>query len=291
MNEPVRDDLWETLRREVHIPRTGGRWDQPLLPLLTSIQPHLDGVKRLVLAPAGIGHLLPWAVLVERAGLHTPNGLPLPLVTLPALSILPRLQRRLRVSERQALVIGNPLGDRPHMENEARSVAERFGTTPLLRDAATKQAVLANLERASLIHLATHAFFNCENPLDSGIVLAGEEKLTAREILQYHLQTDLLVLSSCESGQVGFLGGEELAGLSQAFLQAGVRSLLVSLWKVDDEATAAFIQAFYSEWQEKGVDKAQALRQAMTQIQHDPQHPRWGHPYYWGAFILVGDWD
>lgn len=291
MNETDRADLWETLRREVHIPRTGERWDQPLRPLLANAQHHLKGVKRLILAPAGIGHLLPWAVLAERVGLYTPTGLPLPLVTLPALSVLPRLQQRLRVSKGQALVIGNPLGDRPYMEDEARAVAERFGATPLLRDAATKQAVLANLERASLIHLATHAFFDPENPLDSGIVLAGEEILTAREILQHRLQTDLLVLSSCESGQVGFLGGEELAGLSQAFLQAGVRSLLVSLWQVDDEATAAFIQAFYIEWQEERVDKAQALRQAMTQIQQDPQHPNWSHPYYWGAFVLVGDWD
>jgi tetratricopeptide (TPR) repeat protein len=290
LNQTDRADLWELLRHEVHIPRTE-TWDQLLRPLFTNAQFYLNGVKRLILAPAGIGHLLPWTVLAERIGWYTPAGLPLPLVTLPALSVLPRLQQRLSVPKGQALVIGNPLGDRPHMENEARTVAERFGATPLLRGAATKQAVLANLERASLIHLATHAFFDSENPLDSGIVLAGEEILTAREILQHRLQADLLVLSACESGQVGSLGGEELAGLSQAFLQAGVRSLLVSLWQVNDESTAALMQAFYDAREEAGADKALALRQAMTQVQHDPKHPRWQHPYYWGAFILVGDWD
>ncbi len=87
--------------------------------------------------------------------------------------------------------------------------------------------------------------------------------------------------------QMGSLGGEELAGLSQAFLQAGVRSLLVSLWEVNDSATAALMQSFYDA-RESGVDKAVALRQAMTQIQQDPC---WSHPYYWGAFVLIGDWE
>ena len=165
-------------------------------------------------------------------------------------------------------------------------MAERFGTKPLLGAAATKSAVLTRFPDATLIHLATHAFFDADNPLESGIVLA-DGVLTAREVLQHRLQADLLVLSACESGQVGSLGGEELAGLSQAFLQTGVRSLLVSLWRVNDPATAALIQAFYTARQ-AGADKALALRQAMTQIQQDP---RWTHPYYWGAFVLVGDWD
>ena len=110
----------------------------------------------------------------------------------------------------------------PIAEVEANAVAERFGTKPLLGAAATKSAVLTRLPDATLIHLATHAFFDADNPLESGIVLA-DGVLTAREVLQHRLQADLLVLSACESGRVGSLGGEELAGLSQAFLQTGVR--------------------------------------------------------------------
>jgi len=105
-------------------------------------------------------------------------------------------------------------------------------------------------------------------------------------VLQHRLSAKLLVISACESGQVGPLSGEELAGLSQAFFMAGVQSLLVSLWQVSDPATAALMRAFYAMYQ-AGVDKAQALRQAMTQIQQDS---RWTHPYYWGAFVLLGDW-
>ncbi len=284
------DNLLERFFREVLLYSPGLRrresWDQALHPLLTQAQRHLAGVERLILAPAGKGHLLPWSALMERVGWRTPADQPLPLVTLPALGVLPRLRRRPHTHVSLALVIGNPTDDLPYAEDEAREVAAGFGTAPLLSSAATKGAVLSRLAEVSLIHLATHAFFDPNNPLESGIVLA-DGVLTARDVLQHRLQADLLVLSACESGQVGSLGGEELAGLSQAFLQAGVRSLLVSLWRVNDPATAALMQAFYTAWQ-AGADKALALRQAMTQIQ---QHPRWTHPYYWGAFVLQGDWD
>ena len=147
--------------------------------------------------------------------------------------------------------------------------------------------MLARFSDATIIHFATHAFFNQNNPLESGILLA-DGVLTAREVLQHRLRADLLVLSACESGQVASLGGGELAGLSQAFLQAGIRSLLVSLWKVKDLATASLMLAFYKARQSK-MDKALALRQAMSQLQQENAH--WSHSHYWGAFILVGDWD
>jgi len=283
-------DLLERFFREVHRYRPGLRrgetWDQLLRPLFTKAQQHLKGVERLILAPAGNGHLLPWSVLAERFGWCTSTGQPLSLVTLPALGILPRLRQRPHVPAGPALVAGNPRNDLPHAEDEAKAVAERFGTKPLLGAAATKSNVLACFSEAALIHLATHAFFDANDPLESGIVLA-DGVLTAREVLQHHLQADLLVLSACVSGQIGSLGGEEFAGLSQAFLQTGVRSLLVSLWRVNDPATSALMQAFYTA-REAGADKALALRQAMTQIQQDR---RWTHPYYWGAFVLVGDWE
>jgi CHAT domain/Tetratricopeptide repeat len=290
LNQTDWSDLLERFFREVHYYDSdlflNETWSQPLLSLLTKAQHPLNGVERLILAPEGIGHLLPWGVLIERAGWRTPAGLLLPLVTLPALGILPRLMRRARRSSGPALVVGNPRGDLRYAGVEAKEVAERFRTKPLLGAAATKSAVLARFPDATLIHLATHAFFDADNPLESGIVLA-DGVLTAREVLQHRLQADLLILSACESGRVGSLGGEELAGLSQAFLQAGVRSLLVSLWQVDDQATGELIKAFYGARQD-GADKALALRQAMTQIQ---QNPRWSDTYYWGAFVLVGDWD
>lgn len=284
------DDLYQRFVREVHLydrkRLLGETWEEPLRPLLDQAKAHLEGVERLVLVPERYGHLLPWGVLSEHAGWRTPLGQPLPLVVLPALSVLPRLQRRPHVQTGPALVVGNPTGNLPFAEEEANTVASLFGISPLLGAAATKATVLARLDQASLIHLSTHAFFDPLAPLEAGIVLA-DGVLTAREVLEHRLHADLLVLSACESGLASSLGGEELAGLSQAFFQAGVRSLLVSLWRVSDPATAALMCAFYDARQ-AGADKAQALRQAMTQLQQDP---RWTHPHYWGAFVLLGDWD
>ena len=158
-----------------------------------------------------------------------------------------------------------------------------LGTKPLIGPQATKKAVLKRLSGASVVHLATHAYFAPGSPLDSGIVFA-DGVLTAREVMSHRLKADLLVLSACQTGMAGVLGGDELAGLAQAFLQAGARSLVVSLWSVNDPATAALMSAFYATRQE-GADKAVALSRAMAQVREG-----WPHPYYWGAFVLMGDW-
>ncbi len=117
-------------------------------------------------------------------------------------------------------MVGNPRGDLKFAENEARTVATRLGTQALIRRQATKQAVLNGLEGASPVHLATHAFLSKGSPMDSGVVLA-DGVLTAREVMQRHLQPDLLVLSACETGLGTSLGGDELAGLARAFMYAG----------------------------------------------------------------------
>ena|SRR5215211_7178049 len=104
--------------------------------------------------------------------------------------------------------------------------------------------------------------------------------------MNQRLHTDLLVLSACQTGVAGSLGGDELTGLAQAFLQAGARSLIVSLWNVEDSSTASLMTAFYSAYR-GGADKAQALSQAMTHVR---EHEEWQHPFYWGAFVLMGNW-
>jgi len=285
-------DLARRFFREVHgydsTDRRGDTWDRPVRPLLQRAAAHLAGVERIILAPQAFGHLLPWSVVAWRAGLRGPDELPLLLVTLPALGLLPRLRHRPAGRGAGALVVGNPLKGDPHhalryAEAEAREVAKMLGTKPLIGPQATKKAVLKRLSDASVVHLATHAYFAPGSPLDSGIVLA-DGVLTAREVMSHRLKADLLVLSACQTGMAGVLGGDELAGLAQAFLQAGARSLVASLWSVNDPATAALMSAFYATRQE-GADKAVALSRAMAQVREG-----WPHPYYWGAFVLMGDW-
>lgn len=108
--------------------------------------------------------------------------------------------------------------------------------------------------------------------------------LTAYEALNINLSnTDLVVLSACETGRGENRTGEGVFGLQRAFQLAGSRSLIMSLWKIGDKATQAFMTDFYSEWQ-KGKTKRQAFATAQQNLRQ--QYP---HPYYWGAFIIVGE--
>jgi CHAT domain-containing protein len=145
--------------------------------------------------------------------------------------------------------------------------------------------VLEELSRADVVHLATHARFSGVDPLASEIVLA-DGSVTAREILQQRVNAKLIVLSACETGQSATMRGDELAGMSQAFLQAGARTLVASLWRVSDPATAELMTEFYRTC-DRGADKAEALSLAAARMRANAGT---AHPFFWGAFMLIGDW-
>ena len=146
-----------------------------------------------------------------------------------------------------------------------------------------------------------------ESPLlRSGIVLAGANKaaagaglsnsdrgddgyLTALEITQLDWKgTELVVISACESGKGDIQAGEGVYGLKRAIAVAGARSSLLSLWKVDDAATAAFMQSFYEKLK-TGQGRADALATTQREFRNH-SIPGWRHPYVWAAFQLSGDW-
>lgn len=160
-----------------------------------------------------------------------------------------------------------------------------------------------------ILHIATHGFFlpgeggqgrGAANPLlRSGLLLAdcepairgyripdGEEDgiLTAYEAMNLFLDgTDLVVLSACETGLGEIQNGEGVYGLQRAFRQAGARSVMISLWKVDDATTRMLMARFYEEYLRHG-DKSQALLSAQKAVR-----AKYPQPYYWGAFVLMGN--
>ncbi|MCK4409669.1 MAG: CHAT domain-containing protein, partial [Candidatus Eisenbacteria sp.] len=128
--------------------------------------------------------------------------------------------------------------------------------------------------------------------------------LTAKEIVrEWDLNADLVTLSACETGLGKKVMGEGYVGFAHAFFQAGARSLLVSLWKVEDKATSLLMRRFYENWlgeytderiglPDEAMPKAEALREAKRWLRDyiDEYGNRpYEHPYYWSAFILIGD--
>jgi CHAT domain-containing protein len=190
-----------------------------------------------------------------------------------------------------------------------------YTTTPFMQKAAT-EAVIKSMKATSYVHIATHGYFQADveddavgvkqenaknNPLlRSGLLLAGASPtirgevmpnlesndngvLTAYEAMNLSLEgTDLIVLSACETGLGDVRAGEGVYGLQRAFLVAGAKAMVMSLWKVDDAATQALMTNFYTNLA-KGGSKAKAFKQAQLQLM-----AKFKEPYYWGAFVMMG---
>jgi CHAT domain-containing protein/Tfp pilus assembly protein PilF len=141
-----------------------------------------------------------------------------------------------------------------------------------------------------IIHFACHGFLNVRYPFRSALVLSpggnAEEDgfLQMREIYGLDVSADLVVLSACQTGNGLMERSEGTLGLSRPFFFAGARSVLASLWPIDDEATGAFMSDLYRAIAE-GSSTAEALRHTKRKMLKS----RWAHPYYWATFLLQGD--
>ena len=142
------------------------------------------------------------------------------------------------------------------------------------------------------IHFATHGFLDELHPGRSGILLsrAPDSKedgiLQTSEIMRLKLNADIVTLSACSTGLGKFVNGEGVLGLTRAFFYAGARNVAVSLWNVNDSATAALMKSFYLNLR-RGLPKREALREAKLSLLRSSQ-PSWRHPYFWAAFVLEG---
>jgi CHAT domain-containing protein/Flp pilus assembly protein TadD len=230
------------------------------------------------------------------------------ILTAPAIQVLDLTQKqRAKVKQANAkglVIVGNPtmptviekigyppqqLPSLPAAETEAIAIAKLLNTKALTGEYATKKTVLSELPQAKIIHLATHGLLDDFQSLGvpGAIALApsGNDNglLTASEILDLKLNAELVVLSACDTGR-GRITGDGVIGLSRSLITAGVPSVIVSLWSVPDAPTAELMTEFYQNWQEKKLDKAQALRQAMLTTMKNRSNPK-----DWAAFTLIGE--
>jgi CHAT domain-containing protein len=168
------------------------------------------------------------------------------------------------------------------VEQEVLTLAEIFpASRVLLGAAATRSAFSEAAQTASFIHIATHANFRQDNPMFSSFKLA-DGYMTALDLFSMNCRTNLVALSGCQSGLSEVSGSDDLLGLQRGFLYAGARSLLLSLWSVNDESTAMFMSEFYRELG-AGATRTKAHQAAIWKVRE-----RYVHPFHWGPFILVG---
>jgi CHAT domain-containing protein len=184
----------------------------------------------------------------------------------------------------------------PYTRTEANSIGALFPPTErkvfLGADASEQNVKSAPLVDYRYIHFATHGVVDEDMPSRSGVVLSlvGNDKedgvLQMPEIMRLKLNADLVTLSACRTGLGEIVGGEGVLGLTRAFMYAGARSVVASLWNVNDTATAALMKSFYTNLK-NGQPKDEALRQAKLSLIRGKQMT-WRHPYYWAPFVLAG---
>lgn len=215
-----------------------------------------------------------------------------PVVTLVNAADLTQFGNAPRDSRGSLLALGNPDGTLPGAQSEVQELKQFFPKARVFvgDDARWTRLQEADAQVVGSLHLATHGVLNARSPLDSYLVMAGEpDKVKISDVSGLELsQVGLVTLSACQTGLADreLELGQEIFSLSQGFGFAGVRSVMASLWKVDDPATRELMTAFYRELA-SGKSRAEALQAAQGVLL---AQARYRHPFYWASFVLMGDW-
>jgi CHAT domain-containing protein/tetratricopeptide (TPR) repeat protein len=248
--------------------------------LLAPVEERL-GVRRLVVVPHQALHYVPFHALFDGATYTIERR---EVCYAPSASVLHQCLRGERLPLQHALLVGVADEQIPRVHDEVAALSGLFADAVTLTGAeATRAALRENLPRADLLHLACHGKFRPDNPLFSALRL-GDGWLTVRELYELELDGKLVTLSACETGASAVAPGDELIGLVRGCMSAGAPSLVVSLWAVDDEATAQLMADMYSRLR-AGDGPAAALRAAQRRAleQHE-------HPFFWAPFAVFGRW-
>ncbi|MFT5052209.1 MAG: CHAT domain-containing protein/tetratricopeptide (TPR) repeat protein [Chlamydiales bacterium] len=264
--------------------------------LLRSVNGILDELGELVLGP--LRHALAGCtklVLVPYGALH---GLPLhalrlegqPLIAthdvgyaLSGYQLLKARQTRPSVDRGQVTVVACDEQSLPAIAQEVRAILQRYPDQAHSLDSTDLRARLEEAApKGGLLHVSAHGAFRPEHPVFSGLRL-GSSFLTAHDVARLSLQFELVNLSGCETGRLGHTPGEEVFGLNRAFLGAGTRCVVSSLWPVADADCAAFMGCFYDHLA-AGADARAAISAAQRErLLVSP------HPFAWASFAGFGD--
>ncbi|XP_068677641.1 tetratricopeptide repeat protein 28-like [Montipora foliosa] len=266
-------------------------YDVLLGPIADLLQGH-----ELIVVPDGPFCLAPYSALSESIRIRT-------VPSLTAFNVIVGAPEDFH-SKTGALLVGDPwlkevtnkkgepiLEQLPCAKREVEMIGQLLQTTPLTGKSATKSEVLKSMKSVALVHIAAHG---CQKTGEIALAPNTERKspipkeedyiLKMSDVQTISLRARLVVLSCCHSGR-GEVNSEGVVGIARAFLCAGARSVLVSLWAIDDEVTLLFMKSFYQHLVD-GKSASTALQQAMKSFRESKQYCAIKH---WAPFVLVGD--
>ena len=256
----------------------------------------------VVIVPQGPFCLTPYAALMDKKSKYLSETFRIRL--LPSLSSLRLIQNCPADwhSKAGALLVGDPwvqeviyegkkLKQLKWAEKEVQMIGEILKTAPLVGKHATKDEVLRRISSVALVHIAAHGKMETgeialapNTTRSSPIPVKEDYLLTMKDVLKAQIRARLVVLSCCHSAR-GEVKSEGVVGIARAFLGAGARSVLVSLWAIDDEATMEFMEFFYRQLV-NGRSASEALNEAMKSMR---ESDRFSAVKYWAPFVLIGD--
>ena len=292
------------LVRELIQQPSSDSWWEPAASLSDSLiaplqeQSLLEDVSHLYLVPHGILNYLPFAVLPTDRTEDRPVIMEqFTLSYLPAAATLVGSDSDQHGSP-SLLALAPERSRLRHSLEEAQSIARLYQPNSRLLSGvkATESIFKEQAQNYGILHLSTHGYFNPNNPLLSGLELEADDindgMLQVHEILGLSLNAGLVTLSACETAMgSGYFNtipaGDEFVSLTRAFLVAGSRSVLATLWEVDDRSTVELMEGFYDRLgRGKNMNhKAAALAQVQRALKKSGRHK---HPFYWAPFVLVG---
>ena len=252
----------------------------------------------IIIIPEGEDFMVPFCALCDHNDKFLSETFRIRLI--PSLTALRMIQESPGDyhSVTGALIVGNPsvppqtkLQSLPEASKEALEIAELLGVSATLGDEATKRHVLQRIREVSLIHIAAHGdaergeialASNCPSRRSPR---KGDFMLTMEDVVKVGTRAKLVVLSCCHSGKGQIMRSEGVVGISRAFLAAGARSVLVTLWDVDDRATKEFMIRFYGHLKRDKLSANESLHQTMKWMRDSKRY----RIRDWSPFVLIGD--
>lgn len=301
LNNLIREFASLNTRRNAASPRRAVLARELHQALVEPISQYLDPAKGLVIVPDKKLYYVPFDSLLDAHGRYLIQQHAISYSPSSTIFIARSKKAQLRKGDGTLLAVGNPTFDRqdyPQLERldsaetEVRQIAAMFTDSRVLSEEdATKEKFLRALPAAGAVHFAGHYLSNPEAPGQSKLVFAGagfKGDLRMSELAGLKLSgLNLVVLSACETGMEDVLEGEGLISASRAFLAAGASIVVASQWKADSDATEKLMISFHRNRLQKGMNSAEALRQAQLEMLGD-KNGQFTSPFYWAAFNVIG---